>query len=251
MVIVNKKGQIAEGVLILAVIFVMAQALYVASVHQEFVAQSVGNLEEVQNFYANLDRADFLNKESARLAIQQAYFDMTDRPSMKGECTSFTIGGKQVPLLNGSCMPDNERTRAEFIRSVSENFARISGNQKFEIRFEGEEILFNPSDTKSTVHVVGDIMTYNLSHQFDSSFMESYPDLDLEGVSSRLIAQRNGCRNSPMELEQCIESANMPSWIVHAQENGHLIVTLLSNKSYFYNGGFKPVELKFAMPKLS
>ncbi len=249
----NKKGQIAEGVLVLVAIFIAGEAIYASVVHQSEVASSVGTMEKVSDFYFNLDKNNFLNKQYGKLAIHQAYSEITRKPSVKGDCKSVVLGGLPTLVLNESCNFDDESTKKEFIGIVLKEFEERSGNKKFALKFEGDKIIFSPSDTRSSIYSITEVTSYNVSHRFDSEFSLNYPDLGLAKISSFLNSRRSSCGKNRAEFVNCMVSSDVHGWKISSEDLdlGYTLLILKSEKSYFYSGDFKPVEIRFALEKLS
>lgn len=252
----NKKGQVVEGVLVLIALLASGHALYAVVVHSTIVAESISPPDEILDFYNNLDMFDLANQENGKLAIHKSFADLAARPEMidEGICKAVysSSAGGIVNVFDINCKPSNAKSQEKLFELVKNNFVEISGKQKFDFSFNDGKITFKPSDIRSfSPTVQTEFLIYNVSRVFSSSFTLDSPSFDFEEVYSKVIKKKNDC-NSTILLEFCFRDLAFDGWKHRTASEGNNVIFMLSSEDhYFYDGEFKPAEMRLAVERKS
>jgi len=244
----NKKGQVIEGVLIIAAVMVMIATIVAVITYEKAVSDSIGPPKEVLDFYFKLDGFNIYHQEAGKIAIIESYGDVASKLQLNSE-NCKTVGN--VVIWDENCGPDNSRISEKFISGVSEKFREITGKKEFKIELERDKVVFTPGDFDSSVFVIKEYIKYNLSKSFYSSFSLEAPSLDFEEAYSQAILLSKFCENKT-DFTGCMKDFNFKGWNSGIGVKGdYLLFTLSTEKSHLYGGDFKPIKTRFAIQKLS
>ena len=245
----SRKAQVPEAVLILAVMIICVQTIYSTAIFKAEIAKALGPPKEVMDFYRNIDSLEISIKEAGRLSINKGFSEALAKPA---NCKIIFSEQKQVAVWTEICGPANNKLKEDLLGETSKSFSNMTGKKKFIIEYKDDRMSFTPSDIQSSVYVIGDFSIYNITYRFGSPFELSYPTADVGRIYSDSIAKKKSCERDKRELETCMGSMQFPGWKSSSKTEGnYLLFTLKSEKNYPYDGGFKPVEIRFAIQKLS
>jgi len=230
----NKKGQLFEGFLIGATMFVAIASIFAVVEYQSGVEGSLNPPNEIQDFYYNLDKFDYFHKEAGKLAIHESFAYVA---GSKADCKLISVEGGLIQYWNNTCGPNNEELKIKFLEEVKNKFNEITGKKDFSIVLGGDRVKFTPTNIDSAVFVEKDFMNYNLTCPFGSEFYLDYPSLDFEKLHKDLVVDRK---------------VSTPGWnLVSKEFDKYTLYILTTEDYYFYDEDYKPAEVKFAVEKLS
>lgn len=244
----NKKGQVAEGVLILAALIIASQAIFAAVNYQGTLSSGISTTGQVMDSYFRLEKDDLFHEESAKLAIQEAYATIIAEHTLAANCRSIISKGENMIVWDeGLCNPDNELTKSKFLELIDKHFERISDKKQFTISFNEDKLKFVPVQADLIDKFDDKFAKYRLTRKLFSEFELNYPDLDFEKIYFVAMSKRNTCANSL----NCMQGLKIEGWSGSIKsETREFAYTWVSDVKYLYNGGYLPLELRFAVEKL-
>ena len=246
----GKKAQIPEAVIVLAALIIVVQAFFAVASHQQFVTESFSPPNELIDFYYIFEIEEFLDKDAARLAIQISYAKAASKPAVKDASVCKSVGA--VSIWTDNCAPSNAKIKDSFLQEVSEQFKIIADKKKFKVSSEGDQVKFLSAELKPRTKFSKGKAIYDIAYKFQPTFSLKYPDLDFEKVYGLAIGRKEFCKNDPLAFGTCMNGLVVKDWEVSSSlQASYIIFTLKSDKSYFYDGEFKPVEMKFAIEQIS
>ena len=248
----NKRAQIPEMVMIIAALIVCSSAVYVVTIYKANVQTSVMVPQNVLDFYSNLDKAEIFNKDAGMLAINAAFEKALSKPASQASCVRiFPKDKPEVAVWSESCGPNDAQLKNDLLAGLPDSFSEITGKEKFSFAYEGDGIVFTPSEVESSTYFIGELTKYNVTHRFSEPFSLKYPEISISKAFNGAIARKSLCK-AGKNFESCMGALSLAGWRSSSRiEGNHVLFDMKSEKSYFYDNSYKPFEFSFAIQKLS
>jgi|GEM_PF-4633644 len=240
----HRKGQVvSEAVFIIIVLALLVNAVYAVVVSEKHRAVAVSVPEEMLDMHDSVKKFEFYAQEAGNLAVQQAFADVAEEPA---DCKKIARGEKFLAVWSEGCGPSNSEIKESFLKKTRESFEKHV-KENFRVVFEGSNAKFIFEEIKRNVSVKGKFLNYDAEYSFSPLFAVSTPDMDFEKIYFAAMAKKASC-NETEDFTLCMAGLEVEGWDVFVEEGGnYLIYDLKTEKSYFYDSGFKPVEILFGI----
>jgi len=221
----NKKATVPEAALILIAVSVLAYSFYAVAMFNQTVS-TVNDPGKLASVYNAQEKFDIYAKEAARLALQQAYAEVLKKPVSCNEQVGLAI------VWSDSCRPNNQEVRNKIKREFDEDFKELL-NESFSSEIK-ERLAVSISPIYYEISDKNKFIGYKLNYTHYPSISLDSPEINLEEIYAAAKVKK--------------EKLAVENWTTSVETSGkYYIFTLKTEKSYFYDDLFKPVELKFAL----
>ena len=244
----NKRGQIFEGILLLAFVSICVYSLYAVYTFEKNVAQALYPPKELCGMYYQEDNFKIYGEEASTLLAHRAFSEVINR--LGGKCQRLADG---TPVWEDSCIPSTAEINSRFFEEMNNHFNEsFSAYKDYRYKFIQEsgnvKILFDEIITNASTK------SYNASYSYTANFSALYPITEgpkavLETINKRIGDCKQLAENDKtLDVFECAKKFTLKSWDSEClHENVYLKCSLSTKEYYFYNESYKPIEMNIAI----
>jgi len=245
----NNRGQIFEGVLLLAAIAIFTYSLYAIFTFEKNVAQEIAPPREIYGMYYSEDNFKIYGEEGSKLLVDQAFSEAINGLS-SGKCRTL---GDGTAIWENSCIPSSAEFNKLLFDDLENQFrnsfsAYKDYKHKFTIDAGKVRILFD------VINLNISTKRYNASYSYTVNFSVQYPITeDPRSVAEIIDKKINDCNKFAeegmvLDIAGCAKQFTLKSWDSKCSlENVYLKCKLSTKEYYFYNESYRPIEMNLAL----
>ncbi len=240
----NKKAQIFALGLVLITLVAMGYTLYTFVVISGNIQESIGPPNKLIEAYNSQTKLLFYAKESAGLAVPDAFNFIAEEKAASGDCV---IDGSGYVGWSSTCKPDTKDIEENFLLEFKKSYGgyiqeypeKVNFSVTLEenkIKLEAESVTLNFTEKE-----------YNVSFTFEPSFSTNISafGLSLADFESIYFGAQYCKNKNTTKVKNCM-TEKIKNWHTDVEfKEPNLLFDLSTKQSFFIDDGFSAIKLKF------
>lgn len=238
----NKKAQIFALGMTIAVFLLCGWALFRFITAKTGVADMFNSPAKIIELNQEKEKFEFYARESAKLAIAEAYQEIADTGKFAGsECT---VESDYINFCSLALNIDEELSFlvGNRINKLISNYPNADFNKIiYTVSIKDKQINFNSDKLQLRGSAEG-TFGYSFAYDFNPSFLLSFDEVSLH-TFQEIHAKANECSSKENIVDCMSKLQNFDTWAKKSDDK--IYFDLQSKKGFFIDDSYKNIEVKF------